>query len=348
MKAAARPSVCVWELTLACDARCVHCGSDAGRPRPRELDASEALALCDALAELGVHRVALSGGEPLRRPDWPAIARRLARGGVRVELISNGLALDAEVAAGLADCGVTGVTLSVDGPPEIHDELRGVPGAFDRLRRAAKALQGVGLPVGAATQVSTRNLPYLPALEAWLAEAGFGGWQIQLTDRLGRCEARPDLPLTPAAVPEVIRFVLAAADRGRLRVYAADNVGWMTAREPELRSQVRPTDRVFCGCRAGLSVLGIASDGTVRGCLSMPPAFDEGNVRDEPLARIWADPARFAYNRGFDEARLTGACAACAYRRVCRGGCLSQAWSVRRALGENPFCARLQEGLGRS
>jgi radical SAM protein with 4Fe4S-binding SPASM domain len=344
MKAAARPGVCVWELTLACDARCVHCGSDAGRPRPRELGPAEALAVCDALVGMGVPKVTLSGGEPLRRADWPALARRLTRGGVRVDMISNGLGLDDDVAARLADAGVSSVTLSVDGPPAIHDGLRGVDGSFARVVRAAAALRKVLLPVGAATQVNTRNLPHLDELEGLLADAGFTGWQLQLTDRLGRCAERPELPPAPADVPTVIRFVHAAAERGRLRAYAADNIGWMTAREPELRSLNRPTDRVFAGCHAGLSVLGLTSDGTVRGCLSMPPAFDEANVRDVPLERIWADPARFAYNRAFAEQKLTGPCADCPYRRVCRGGCLSQAWAARGALGENPFCARLQRG----
>ena len=81
MKHRAAPRFCVWEITLRCNAACIHCGSSAGSPRPAELDSREALELCDDMAVLGVERVTLSGGEPLLRADWPDIAGRLRQWG---------------------------------------------------------------------------------------------------------------------------------------------------------------------------------------------------------------------------------------------------------------------------
>jgi radical SAM protein with 4Fe4S-binding SPASM domain len=335
------PHSCVWEITLACNARCVHCGSSAGRAREGELDGREALALCDGLVGMGVAQVTLSGGEPLRRPDWPDIAGRLVRGGVVVDMISNGLALDPEVARVAARIGLAGVTLSVDGPEAIHDELRGVRGGFAKAVEAARHLRAAGLRVGAATQVNTRNAAHLGDLEGVLADAGFQGWQIQLTMPHGRCAERRDLVLEPRAVPGVIQFVLGARRRRRLPVYAADNVGWMLRCEPELRSMSDPPDRFYPGCQAGLSILGITSDGTIRGCLSLPPAFDEGNVRERAPAEIWADPGLFAYTRRFRAEDLVGGCARCEFRRVCRGGCKSLAFATLGRVDENPWCARL-------
>jgi MoaA/NifB/PqqE/SkfB family radical SAM enzyme len=60
---AARPILAVWEITLACDLACGHCGSRAGRARPDELTTAEALELVDQLAQLGVFDVVLMGGE---------------------------------------------------------------------------------------------------------------------------------------------------------------------------------------------------------------------------------------------------------------------------------------------
>jgi radical SAM protein with 4Fe4S-binding SPASM domain len=331
---------CVWELTLRCNAACVHCGSDAGSPRPRELTADEALGVCDALAGLGVHEVTLSGGEPLLRPDWPAIASRLAARGVRVEVITNGLLLDRDLARRIADAKVASVSISVDGPPAIHDRLRGTPLGFQRAMAAAGHVRAAGLKVGAVTQVSRANRHALAELESWVVEAGFQGWQIQLTAPQGRAE-KTDLALAPDEVPAVAAFILDPARA--LRPYAADDIGWMTRREPELRSSHRPTDRVYTGCQAGLSIVGLTAEGTVRGCLSLPARFDEANVRDVPLARIWADPDRFVYNRRFDEAGLTGACASCAFRRVCRAGCKSLAWAHQQSLTENRWCLRVTE-----
>lgn len=65
-----RPVYAVWELTLACDLSCRHCGSRAGRPRPEELTTTEALRVVDELAALGVLEVTLIGGEVYLREDW--------------------------------------------------------------------------------------------------------------------------------------------------------------------------------------------------------------------------------------------------------------------------------------
>jgi radical SAM protein with 4Fe4S-binding SPASM domain len=335
------PRFCVWEITLACDAACVHCGSSAGDPRPAELDTSEALALCDGLAELGVPHVTLSGGEPLVRSDWADLAARLVARKVAVELITNGLALDAEAARAIAASGIRSVTISVDGPEAIHDELRGVRGAFRRVVSAAGHLRRAGLPVGASTQVNALNVERLEELERVLVDAGFQGWQLQLTMPHGRCKEHRDLVVPPAAIAGILRFILAARERRRLPLYAADNIGWMTRSEPLIRSLHEPPDTFYPGCQAGMQVLGLTSDGTVRGCLSLPPAFDEGNVRTRTLAAIWRDEERFAYNRRSSADSLTGACADCAFARVCRGGCKSLAYAVTGGTSENPYCARL-------
>jgi radical SAM protein with 4Fe4S-binding SPASM domain len=331
----------VWEITLACNAKCLHCGSRAGAARPAELDHDEALALCDGLADLGVPHVTLSGGEPLLRDDWPDITRRLVARGVTVEMISNGLALDEAAARRLREAGVRSVTLSIDGPQEVHDELRGVVGAFRRALAAAGALRAAGFRVGAATQINTRNVDLLAELEEALVAGGFDGWQLQLTMPHGRCAEHPDLVVRPDAVPRIIRFILEARRRRRLPLYAADNIGWMLRCEPLLRSMSDPPDRFYPGCQAGLWVVGLTSDGTVRGCLSLPPEFDEGNVRHRPLAEIWADERLFSYNRRFRKDGLTGACAECVFGRVCRGGCKSLAFATTGRLSENPYCARL-------
>jgi MoaA/NifB/PqqE/SkfB family radical SAM enzyme len=47
-----RPYYSVWELTMACNMRCLHCGSYAGKPREDELSQERALQLVDELVEL--------------------------------------------------------------------------------------------------------------------------------------------------------------------------------------------------------------------------------------------------------------------------------------------------------
>lgn len=169
---------CVWELTLRCNARCVHCGSDAGAPRADELSTDEALQVCDDLGALECEVVTFSGGEPLLRDDWERLARRLIARGAKVELISNGLLIDERMAARCAAAGLSSVSMSVDGDEGIHDGLRGVPGGFRKVLDAARCLRRAGVRVGAVTQVCRPNLHALPRIEDALVEAGFEGWQI--------------------------------------------------------------------------------------------------------------------------------------------------------------------------
>src|SRR5204863_6082780 len=62
-----RPIYAVWEITLACDLACRHCGSRSARARPDELTTAECLDLVDQLADLGVMEVILIGGEAYLR-----------------------------------------------------------------------------------------------------------------------------------------------------------------------------------------------------------------------------------------------------------------------------------------
>ena len=332
-----RPRYCVWELTLACDARCVHCGSFAGPARHRELSTPEALDAVDQLAELGCRSVTLSGGEPLMREDWPALAGRIVERGMRLEMVTNGLAVEAQ-ADTIAAAGFFAVSLSVDGPPALHDELRGIDGGFDALARGARALRERGVRLGAVTQVNRRNLPVLDEVHDLLLGHGFAGWQVQLTLAHGRAasmaEGREPLCLEPGQLPELERKLLAYLDRGRLYVHAADSVGYMGRGENRIRSGTGRDGNVWAGCQAGIQVIGLTSDGRVRGCLSLPPAFDEGSLRERTLAEIWDDPRRFHPDQ------LTGACAGCPLGRICRGGCTSLAVSVTGVVGDNPHCLR--------
>jgi len=342
-----KPLICVWEITLACNARCIHCGSSAGEARPRELATDEATALVGELASLGCRTITLSGGEPLLREDWPVIAGAARGKGMSVDLITNGLLAEARADA-IARAGLAGVSFSIDGPAPVHDELRRVDGALERLLRGAAALKSRGVRIGAVTQVNRLNVSSLGWIHDLLAGRGFEAWQIQLTLPHGRAAERESLCLEPGEMPPLERTIVELVKRGTLSIEAADTIGWMSRAEPLLRSGGPRGHKVWGSCQAGLRAVGITSDGTVRGCLSMPPPFDEGNVRERSLGSIWNSPGAFAYNRKFSANDLEGACAACAFASICRGGCTCLAWTATRTTTSNPFCLRsMDDGAGR-
>jgi radical SAM protein with 4Fe4S-binding SPASM domain len=338
--------VCVWELTLACNARCIHCGSDAGKPRARELDTDEALALVGELSTLGCQSITFSGGEPLLRSDWPVLAAAIRASGIRLEMITNGL-LAAEQADIIASSGFWAITVSVDGPEAVHDHLRGGEGCLAETLRGVKALRERGIRIGAVTQINQRNLDRLGDTLDVLVQHGFSGWQLQLTLPHGRARHRvqDDFCLRPDQLPALEHTLVALQTRAPFFVQAADSIGYMSRHEPRLRTGRSLWERCWRGCAAGLEVVGITSDGTVRGCLSLPTGVaDEGNLRTRSLVDLWDAPRAFSYNRAFTPETLGPGCHACAFGELCRGGCQSLAWATTGRFHENAHCILAAEG----
>ena len=113
------PVHAVWELTLACDLKCHHCGSRAGKRRTNELTTDECLDLVRQLARMGTREVTLIGGEAYLRRDWLQIIREIRDQGMDCTMQSGGLNLNedrikAAVDAGIQAFGVSRSTLKRD------------------------------------------------------------------------------------------------------------------------------------------------------------------------------------------------------------------------------------------
>ena len=64
------PICLTWEITYACNLRCVHCLSSSGHRRPDELSTAEAKRLIDEWAAMKVFYINVGGGEPMSRKDF--------------------------------------------------------------------------------------------------------------------------------------------------------------------------------------------------------------------------------------------------------------------------------------
>lgn len=343
-----KPRYCVWEITLACNMRCLHCGSYAGYKRTDEMSLDQMLDVADQLADIGVQRLTISGGEPLLRKDWDRIAARLMDRGVRVGMISNGFKmldnLPKIMELQRSHRGFEVIAMSVDGLRDTHDAFRRVPGSFDRISAAYKELSQRKIYTAAITSVSTLNLGQLDELHDTLASLGVRAWQLQTLFGGGRMRERPDLMPGPEVVETLARFIARKrASRSPMQVFPADCIGYFTELEEAMRGF-----RWF-GCQAGLTAIGVEANGNVKGCLSMCPEllednpFVEGNLHDEKLIDIWNKPGAFAYNRQFDPAKAQGFCRTCDHLSECRCGCSAQAHFATGTVYENPYCVhRLQ------
>ena len=335
------PFAAALELTLLCPCRCRTCGSHAGAPRPGELDHAEWLHVIGAIADLGCRRITFLGGEPLLYPRWTDLVQAARSRDMLVDMISSGQGLDESTACAMRDSGLNALTISVDGLAETHDAQRRVPNCFEQALCAIRLVDQAGLKVGVSTQVNQGNLLELEALAPILEDAGVLGWQLQLTLPLGRAGENRHLVAPPTLMPELLRVLRRLARRQGLRPHLTDNIGYCTSDDLELRTIQGGFPRAWVGCRAGLDALGVTSDGRVKGCLALPDACSEGNLREESLSVIWNDPNRFRYNRCYTPEQLSGPCADCDQAERCRGGCSATAYAMHGRPGISSHCFRL-------
>lgn len=135
-----RPFCVSFEVTYSCNARCKHChlgGHVDGELAPASEYGRRAGELKPVVAQI-------SGGEPLLRRDIEDIVRAVRRPNRApfIVLTTNGALLTREKYGRLREAGVDEFSLSLDYPDERHDEFRGIPGLFGKIRLFAEGLRG--------------------------------------------------------------------------------------------------------------------------------------------------------------------------------------------------------------
>ena len=136
-----------------CNFRCPYCMPEERYPRDHEfLSKAERLRfeeierLARVFAGLGVHKLRLTGGEPLLRRDLPELVRRLARipGIDDIALTTNGSLLAAHAGA-LREAGLTRITLSLDTlDPATFHRMSGGRGDVAQVLEAIAAAERAG------------------------------------------------------------------------------------------------------------------------------------------------------------------------------------------------------------
>lgn len=324
-----------WELTLACNLRCSHCGSSAGQPKPNELTTKEALKICDQFPALVVQEVDFTGGEPLIRADWPEIALHLKDLDISTNMVTNGMAMDRNTIDIMKEVGISNVGISLDGLELTHDRIRGVKGAFHKIINCMNIMKEAGQPFVVLTTVNSLNIRELPAIMNLLLSLGVTRWRAQPLIPMGRAKGSIELEMKDEDMLELGRFIRnyrVNAEKNGLEITPADGLqyideSWM----PELP---------WTGCSAGWITCGITSDGKIKGCLSLSDEWIEGDLRKEDLWDIWFRPGSFACTRNFTKNQLGDNCRFCDKALDCLGGCSSSSYASTGAFHNDPCCFR--------
>jgi len=153
------PIFASYNVTSRCNMRCSFC--EWWKTNMLELPTKKALAVIDEVCSLGVSFFDFSGGEPLLRKDLSTLAKKASSHGCLVSMNTNGTLLRRSRASEIADV-FDVVVVSLDGPKEIHDKIRGVPETYDKAIKAIRLLKARGVKVGVNSVVTPWNVEILP------------------------------------------------------------------------------------------------------------------------------------------------------------------------------------------
>lgn len=335
------PAYVVWELTLACDHACTHCGSRAGVAREGELSTDEALGVVAQLAALGTREVVLIGGEAYLHPGFLAIVSALRGAGIAPALTTGGRGITEDLARQLVEAGLAYASVSVDGLEATHDRMRNLRGSHRAAMTALDRLRAAGLATSSNINLNRLNQGDLEPLYDELRARGIGSWQVQITAPLGRAADRPHLLLQPWDLLSLVPRVAALKQRARadgIVLTPGNNLGYFGPEETALRS-IDAADRDhWRGCQAGKFVMGIEAHGAIKGCPSLQPAYVGGTTRDRPIAETWSSSPALAFTRDRTVDDLWGFCRTCPFAAHCLGGCSFTAHAIFGRPGNNPYC----------
>lgn len=338
------PVLIYWEITRACDLACHHCRADAMNQRDSgELSTTEAKALLEKMGEFGnpSPHLVLTGGDPLKRPDFFDLLEYGASLGLRMSVAPSGTsALTREVFRRFKLSRVGSISLSLDGSNgEKHDGFRGVPGCFTWTIQAARRAieEGIGLQIN--TLVTAETLGDLPNIYRLVKGVGLMRWSLFFLITVGR--GRVLEAIAPERCEVLHHWLYDISKEASFAVAATEalhyrRVAYTRMRAegiPAVKIRETPVGRGF-GIRDGNGIMFISHTGEVYPSGFLPLAA--GNVRSMHLVETYRESELFRKIR--ETQSFKGRCGRCEFREIC-GGSRARAYAAYGDyLAEDPAC----------
>jgi radical SAM protein with 4Fe4S-binding SPASM domain len=327
-----------WHLTERCNLRCAHCYQTGGKtdemslPEIKEVieEFSGMLKSWEEAYDISLSpSLNITGGEPFLRQDIFEVLAEIRGRGIDIYVLTNGILINRESAERLSRLGVRGVQVSIEGPEEVHELIRG-RGSFQASLRGIRNLLDAGLKVTINATLSDINAGrFIDMVEL----ASFLGVQRIGFSRLvpsGRGMGLLNKMIGKEKIRGIYETIFSLHPDG-LEIVTGDPVAsQMSVTSDNADSGEIPTG----GCAAGVSGLTILPDGTITPCRRL--FIPIGNVRKDRLREVWATSGVLESLR--DRSKYRGKCGACSRWALCRG-CRAIAYAYSQSKGEADFLA---------
>jgi radical SAM protein with 4Fe4S-binding SPASM domain len=326
-----------WHLTEKCNLQCRHCYQDGhsldelSLPEIKKVivEASDMIKTWSETYGIDFSRsMNVTGGEPLLKQDLFEILGEIKRHGFDTYLLTNGTLVTRKHARELADLGINGVQVSIEGCEDVHDAIRG-KGSFAAALTGIENLIDAGPMVTLNVTLSNLNASSLTKVIACGTHVGARRIGFSRLVPSGKGSSLLSQMLSSQQVKELYTSLFSIEVKG-FEIVTGDPV----ASQMNARPNVDAGNIAVSGCAAGVSGLTIQPDGTITPCRRMPIPI--GNVRKDSLRELWASSPVLSALR--DRNQYRGKCGACKRWAHCRG-CRAIAYACSQSRGEDDFLA---------
>ncbi len=332
-----------FEVTKACNLACKHCRATAQlTPSEDQLSFEEAKGLIKELPKTGDPIIIFTGGEALLREDIFDLIEFAHSCKVKSVLSSNGTVIDKKVAEKIKKSSLKRVAISLDGHnKELHDNLRGVEGAFERALEGINYLKEKGIPFQINTTVTKTNMNYLLNVYRFVESIGAVAWHIFLLVPTGRGKELKEEIVSSEDYEKILNSFYDLRKNSRLQLKATCAPQFYRilrerAKEENIKVDFKNfgLDAVTRGCLGGISFCFVSHNGMVQPCGYLE--LNCGSIREQNFYSIWTGSEIFNMLRNYS--KYKGKCGICEYIKVC-GGCRARAYYIKGDfLEEEPLC----------
>ncbi|ABR46295.1 Radical SAM domain protein [Alkaliphilus metalliredigens QYMF] len=354
--------VVAWNITQTCNLNCIHCYmNSANKKYEGELTHEEALGFIDDLGGFKVPVLLFSGGEPLIREDFFALAQHASKLNIRPTVSTNGTLISRKVAETLKSIGVGYVGISLDGLKDVNDRFRAQAGAFDAALTGIENCVAVGQKVGLRFTINRHNVKQLNDIFDLVEKMNIdricfyhlvytGRGSTMVAEDISHEESRQAMDLIIERTLDFHRRGLhkeiLTVDNHADGIYIYQKLKEM---DPSRADEVYRLMKINGGNRSGIAFANVDSTGNVH-----PDQFTQnhliGNIRERPFSEIWTDESH-PILRGLKNRKslLKGRCGECQWVDLCNGNFRARAEAVTGDFwGSDPACYLTDEEIGLS
>lgn len=292
-----------------CNCRCVMCDIWKGNNNVKQLEEADVEKLLESMRKLNTKLVVMSGGEALMHPNFFRLCEIIKSRNISITLLSTGLLLQKFALEIIKK--TDEVIVSLDGSRDVHNKIRNIPNAFEKLKEGVQELKRLNpnFRVTARCVIQKQNFEDFPNIVDAAKEIGLD--QISFltadvtTDAFNRPELWGEEKIGEVSLSKEQLSLFKEIIESLIQMYSKDFLNRFISESPEKLRRFYNYYAAYYGlnefpavrCNAPWVSAVIEADGTVRPCFFHKVV---GDIRKSSLEYIINSEDSISFRNNLD------------------------------------------------